>query len=210
MSEIFVAHSRNDKEALAFITTAAARTSVKLTLMEFEGDPGNPRTTEEVENKIDGSSALFMLLGSHVQDIPHTRDWVVWESGRANGKDIWVFESAGAEETNIVVPNFKHYVLYHDTEEWTAYVSDIVNSYRFLDVLEASALGAVVGAVAGPAGAILGGATAGALSKAMRTRPLGYEYTCSSCGHTASVHYPHGRTSFRCVVCNCTLSLASN
>jgi hypothetical protein len=34
VSKIFVSHSRRDREARAFISTAAARTSVKLALME--------------------------------------------------------------------------------------------------------------------------------------------------------------------------------
>ena len=207
MPQIFVSHSRLDERSITFLSKAAAGSSVKLYFTDFERLLGQEPSPEGIRQKIDESAALFVALSSHVESIPYTRDWVMWEAGSAKNQDIWIFESAAEEPLQVVIPFFKHYVRFHDTSEWQAYIRQIIDSYSTLETLKSVALGATLGAVAGPFGSALGGVAGYLRSAPSRDRPPGREYRCPVCRISASIHYPKGMTSFRCPACGTELSL---
>ena len=80
---------------------------------------------------------MFVLLGKHVEELKHTRDWVGWECGVAaataleTNKDVWVLESiAEMDALSIVIPHLRHYVCFDPAKEfWQGYLTQIILSY---------------------------------------------------------------------------------
>ncbi len=205
MAQIFVSHSRRDDDGVNLVSKAAAGTSVKLYLAEFEDRIGVDVSAEELEREIDNSKAAFIALCEHVESIPHTRDWVLWEAGCAKGKDIWVFERAGVRPSWVVIPKFNHYVLYYDTVEWIRYVRRIIDSYKWMETVPALASGATIGLAWGPVGSAIGTAAGLVASIPSWSRPAGSRYKCPECGRGASIHFAQGTSHSRCPACNAVI-----
>ena len=80
---------------------------------EYEDPLPNSPIDQQIEQKIMTSSALFVLLSDTIEMLPFTREWIVWESGKADQKDIWVFEPyESLQRINVVISRFHHYVRY--------------------------------------------------------------------------------------------------
>lgn len=150
-----------------------------------------------------------MLLSENVEHLKHTRDWINWECGTANNKDIWVFEPVETlGKVQVVVPRFNHYVLFEKTEVWRDYLRSIIESYddsHVIPALSASTAsgaaihqkdpgtGAMVGFVVGIAGLIL---------KDITKPPMGIAVKCPKCSSNYKIHR-YG--AFRCAACNADL-----
>jgi len=217
MAEIFVSHSSKDRLIVDFFSNAFAVTKVRAIFEEFEAIVESRRGAPEILADIARSNAIFVLLTRNVQRLPHTRDWVVWEtgvgaapgvgSGVAN-KDIWVFEPS--EETpylSVVIPRLRHYVRFDRSDAWLGYIRNIITSYDDSHILPAIVAGAAVGGgFGGPGGAVVGGGI-GLLSAILlsQSRPTGVPIVCFHCRSSYSVHLP-GLT-LRCPVCNNHLQL---
>jgi len=202
MASIFLSHSKRDEGSVSLLSKAAAGTRVELYRAEFETQIGIDADAEELEREIDNSKALFIALSSHVQNTLHTRDWVLWETGCAKGKDIWVFENAATRPSSVAIPKFSHYVLYYDTIEWIQYITRIIDSYRWLETVPAMASGAAIGLAWGPGGSLVGSAAGWVASIPSRSRPIGTKYKCPGCSRDVAIHFTQGTPLTRCPTCN--------
>ena len=211
MAQIFISHSQRDKPLVDFFLEAFAGTKVKPHLEEFERELPSGVTAQKIENDIRASNAVFILLSENVENLRHTRDWVNWECGIANNKEIVVFEPSEAfSKITVVVPRFNHYVRYETSDEWRKYVRSFIESYDDSHVVPT-----LVTTTGG--GALLnekdpgGGATKGFfvglgwLLLQNLTKPnYGTVIKCHNC---SSIYKVHGYGYFRCAVCNANFTL---
>jgi hypothetical protein len=213
MSQIFISHSARDKSYKDWINQAFASSNVNAKYEEIELLMRGTVTTEDVQNDIKASSAVFVLLSRNVEQLSHTRDWVAFEVGYAKGvdggnKDVWVFENfRDLGHINMALPSFDHYIVYDTIDEIIPYVKSIIESYDDSKVLGNMVKGGSGGALlaANAATGFVGGAILGLLYSALSTnRPTGIEVICSnpSCRLKYRVHIPEPLNQFRCAKCN--------
>lgn len=204
MAQIFVSHSKRDKDLVDFFSNAFAGTKVKAIFEEFETILTGEITPYKVKQDIEYSNAVFVVLSQNVHDIPHTRDWVVWETGVAKNKDIWVFEPYSQYGSiSVVTPYLRHYVIFCEAEDWLGYIRRIIESYDDSHVLPTLLLTTGIGALLGKGeGAAVGALTGFAISDKSKVRPAGIVIRCFSCSSSYNVHVPQGTNIFRCPVCN--------
>lgn len=173
------------------------------------------RPPEQITADIQSSNAIFVLLSQHVEQLPHTRDWVVWESGTASGlfKDVWVLEAV--EDTpslSVVIPRVRHYVRFDYTNPWLIYLRQIVASYDDSHVFKAVTAGAgLVGALSESVqGALVGGGLGLLLAlNGTQPRPAGLQVMCPNCSAFYNVHLELPTVpTMRCPVCNARLSFS--
>ena len=223
MAQIFVSHSKRDKDLVDFFSNAFATTKVKAIFEEFEKILAGEITSCRVVQDIENSKALFVVLSQNVHDIPHTRDWVVWETGIAKNKDIWVFEPYSQfGSIAIVTPYLRHYVIFGSTQDWLGYIRRIIESYddshTLLTVLLTGLTGAGIGAAlsgkdkaGGAAAGGIGGTIAGlTISDRSKKRPMGLNIVCVNCHSSYNIHTSQGMNSFRCPVCNNFLKIETS
>ena len=224
MSQIFISHSQRDKTLVSLFSKVFGSTPVRHVCMELEKIiQGANVTPADVEKEIRNSAAMFILLSENVNNTPHTRDWIAWESGVAasSGKDIWVFEpTSDLGRINIVIPHFTHYIpIDTSLEQAYAYIHNIVKSYADSEVLPTAAafgfLGAIGGTLLTPpeqrtdaalAGFLLGSFFGAAIQSGSDLRPMGTSIQCVHCNKPYYVHAPFEFT-FRCPGCNTHLQL---
>ncbi len=206
MAHIFLSHSQRDKDIIHFFLEAFAGTEVKAHLEELEKEPPTGVTAKKIEQDIQMSNAVFVLLSENVENLEHTRDWVNWECGTAKNKDIWVFEPfESLGKIRVVVPRFNHYVLFERTDEWRKYLRSIIESYddsHVVPTLSAStAGGALLNEKDRGVGAGVGFAVGlvGLLLHSMSKPSFGIDVRCWKCSSNYKVHQ-YG--NFRCAVCN--------
>lgn len=229
MGQIFITHSKRDLIIRNFFANLFGTTRVKGIFKEIEGFR-TPDTSGEIEWDIQSSSALFVLLGPQMNELHHTRDWCVWESGK--GKEIWVFEPYEyLTHIDVVIPHLDHYVPYNLQVQFQGLIRRIIESYDDEDVLP-TALGMGAGCafiggglgfliellfnkeghipIAGPligasVGGVLGGMGGGSFVAPIKNRPIGLRIECPSC-HQRYIIYtkPH---KLRCPCCNVILRL---
>lgn len=214
MAQIFISHSQKDKDLRSFFSDAFAGTNVKAVFEEFEKILGKEVSSEQIAREIEKSRALFVILSKNVQDIPHTRDWVVWETGVAKNKDIWIFEPYRQfGKISVVTPFLRHYAIFDINDSWLGYIRRIVESYDDSHILGTLLVTGGLGALIGSAlaederdgaitGGILGGFAGLAMSDKTKFRPTGLKTVCVSCNSTFAVHIPREMNKIRCPVCN--------
>lgn len=212
MAQIFVSHSQRNEEIISFFLKAFAGANVKPVLQEFEKEPPAGITADEITRNIEKSNAVFILLSEKVEALKHTRDWIVWESGRARNKDIWVFEPfESLYRIKVVIPQFKHYVRFVKNDDWRKYLRSVIESYDDSHVLTTLSAGAGIGAALNEKdrgeGAAVGlvVSIAGLLLHSMTKPSFGYPVRCLKCLSNYSIHMPDGATDFRCPNCNAAL-----
>ena len=204
MAQIFVSHSGKDKQFVDFFSNAFSGTKVKAILEEFEQILTGKITSQKISTDIEKSNAVFVLLSKSVQKIPHTRDWIVWETGVAKNKDIWIFEPYEQfGKISVITPIVKNYVIFNTDEVHLGYIRKIIESYDNSHVLPTVLISSGVGAILGKSeGATIGAMTGLVLSNRVKDRPGGVEVNCANCFSTYQIHIPDGMTKFRCPVCN--------
>lgn len=214
MAQIFVSHSAKDKELVTFLSKAFAATQVKAVFAEFEAILKGPANAQRIAQDIRTSNAVFILLGTHVEQLKHTRDWIGWESGFAaaaameTNKDIWVLESLlESDGLSVVTPHLRHYVCFDQHNDfWQGYLTQTITSYDDSHFLKAISAGAATGAALNKGEGAIWGAGVGFLLAAMagsQGRPAGFSITCPQCASFYSVHLAEAR--MRCPVCNTRL-----
>jgi hypothetical protein len=208
MAQIFISHSSKDEKQIDFLNRALASTNVQGKYEEIEALTAGSRNSAQVAVDIAGSNAVFVVLGPHVEQLKHTRDWVVWESGAARGtnKDVWVLEAfEDTPNLSVVIPHVRHYICFHYDDVWLSFLRAVITSYDDSHILKVVAVGAGGGAVIGesPMAALIGGGLAwvAAMNAMAQSRPAGIPITCSKCTSVYNVHvdplFP-----FRCPICN--------
>lgn len=225
IGQIFISHSRKDKEIVNFFGTLFGSTRVKGVFKEIEGFKSDEEY-QEIQNDIQKSSAIFILLGENVQNLKHTRDWVVWESAIAStiGKEIWIFEPIELlGKIDVIFPHLDHYLIYKVNQDYQNYIRDIIESYDDADVLPAVFTGSSFGGLGGTVaealfskeeklsgigtllGIGIGGAIASFLADPSRKRPSGILIRCSECKNKYRIHIKIPK--IRCPICNAMLVL---
>lgn len=210
MAQIFISHSARDTVLVNYFSRLGARTRVRLVFEELEKLIPTTINAERIRHDIAASNAMFLLLSRHVETIPHTRDWILWESGVGHNKDIWVFESLADAvlPLSVVTPFLRHYVVFEPSGDvHFSYLAAVLDSYDDSHVLGTMLATGTLGAAFGPAGALVGGLAGAVMSNRSRNRPPGLQITCFQCSSSYSVHLPDGMQAFRCPACNTPLSL---
>ncbi len=206
MAQVFISHSKIDKDIIHFFLEAFAGTKVKPHLEELEKDPPSGVTAEKIERDIQASNAVFVLLSENVENLKHTRDWITWECGTAKNKYIWIFEPVESlGKIRVIIPRLNHYVLFEKTEEWRKYLRSIIENYddsHVVPTLSAATVGGALlnerdrgeGAAAGFAVGLAG------LLLFNKSKPsFGIDVQCWKCSSNYKIHR-YGK--FRCAVCN--------
>ena len=204
MAQIFFSHSKKDEQQNDFFRKVFSTTRVKGVIEEFE-QIDKIINSEKIKQDISLSSAIFVSLGPNTDNILHTRDWILWESGAAANRDIWVFEPIQyLGKINVAIPHLSHYVIYDTTDPWMKYIRNIVNSYDDYPTLLLTLLGSALGALAGGnfEGMAIGAIGMPVLFLTNRTRPNGKKIKCSNCSSIYEVHIPSGLNFYRCPICN--------
>ncbi|MCZ7616566.1 MAG: toll/interleukin-1 receptor domain-containing protein [Ignavibacteriaceae bacterium] len=213
MAQIFISHSKKDKDIIHFFLEAFAGTKVKPQFEEFEKEVPTGINAQKIEKDMQASNAVFVLLSENVEIIRYTRDWVIWEYGTAKNKDIWIFEPLESlSKISVVVPRFNHYALFQLTEEWRKYLRDIIESYDDSHVLPTLSAttggGALLNEKDRLTGSVIGfGFGVGTLLlKALLKPAFGIEVKCWKCNSNYKIH---NYGNFRCAICNAQLYLPS-
>jgi hypothetical protein len=206
MAQIFISHSQQDKDIIHFFLEAFAGTKVKPHLEELEKEPPTGVTAEKIEQDIQISNAVFVLLNENVENLKHTRDWVSWECGTAKNKDIWVFEPfESLGKIRVVIPRFNHYALFERNDEWRNYLRSIIESYDDSHVVPTLSASTATGALLNEKDRVVGAAAGfavglvGLLLHSMSKPSFGIDVRCWKCSSNYRVHR-YG--NFRCAVCN--------
>ena len=127
--QIFVSHSRYDKEIRKNFSELFALANIKPSYMEFERSPPNWR---KIRDQIKNSEAVFLLLGPNIKRNYYTENWVAFEVGLACAfeKEVWVFEPVNLE-LDFPVPYVTDYMEYNlDIPEIFDYVKEVMAEYK--------------------------------------------------------------------------------
>lgn len=124
MVQIFVSHTKLDKECCNKLDIAAARVGLKVFRSEFE-EIGVP-AWKTIKDAINASSALFLIVGKELvkaqrlsesdpkarEDWKHTQNWISYEVGVACqlGIDVWVM--CDTVTINFPVPYLNNYEIW--------------------------------------------------------------------------------------------------
>jgi len=228
IGQIFISHSRRDEEIVNYFGKLFGSTRVKGVFKEIEGFKSGEQS-EEIQNDIQNSTAIFILLGENVQKLKHTRDWVVWESAiaKATDKEIWVFEPlAFLGKIDVIIPYANHYMAYIINEGYQVYIRNIIESYDDADVLSAAVAGGFIGGGLGTLtealfskdeelsgigtllGAAIGSGALGYWADPSRKCPPGILIKCPECKNRYRIHMKIPK--WRCPICNVILTLDWN
>jgi hypothetical protein len=114
-NQIFVSHSRYDKEMVASFDRVFARTGIRSVCMEFERR--NSPEWKEIKDAVCQSLATFVLLGQNINRSIYTQNWVAFEVGLAcaTNKRVWVFQQDGST-VNFPIPYATDFMLYDSLE----------------------------------------------------------------------------------------------
>lgn len=225
LTQIFISHSAKDEKIRGFFANIFASSNVRAVFKEIEGFSSNS-DSEEIEDDIRNSSAVFILLGENVQNLKHTRDWVVWESGVAKtlDKEIWVFEPLSSYgKIDIVIPDVNHYIPFFENDNFIKYFLSIINSYDESEVLPSAVVGSTIGILGGiiidtithndlhfGLGTFFGGVIGGTLGLIYgdhsHTKPTGIRLNCANCTNSYKIHSKIKR--IRCPICNTVLEIS--
>jgi MTH538 TIR-like domain (DUF1863) len=206
LAQIFISHSAKDLKPKHFLNQAFATTKVEAKYEEIEAIVSGKRTAAQIRADINASRAIMVVLGQHANELQHTRDWVLWESGTATGigKDIWVLEALeDSPRLSIIIPHLRHYVAFDYNDQWLVYLRSIIASYDDSQAMQTIAATAGLGAVFGEGvGALIGGGLGLLLVAATQPKaPTGLAMTCPKCGSFYNAHI--SVAAMRCPVCSC-------
>src|SRR5262249_49752769 len=111
MQTIFISHSQKDTDLVNLFRSAFDPNHVTPILMEYESF--SLPAWRAIKSKIQGSSALFVLLSSNLKSSDYTQNWVSYEIGVADaaGREIWVFEDI-SNQVHFPLPKADHYMVY--------------------------------------------------------------------------------------------------
>lgn len=205
MAQIFISHSQRDEWIKNLFFRAFCDTNVTHIFKEYDEAPPTGINAEIIARDIEGSSALFVLLSETVQNLQHTRDWILWECGKVPaGRPIWVFEPYESfGKISVTIPNFNHYVRFASNDFWRRYIHDIVASYDDRGMLGTLATTGLGWWLLGPWG-VAAGALAGKALFPSKERPVGDLVKCSECSREFEVHPRNVNRAFRCPACKAT------
>jgi len=204
MSSIFLSHSQNDKSLIDVFLQAFSGTTVRPILMEYEKFQNPP--WNEIQNKIQMASALFVLLGNNLKSSDYTQNWVSYEVGLADGlrRQIWVFEDIN-NEVIFPIPHIHHYLMYDSNDRSSLnYLKQIIASYAVNPVGAIAGLVLTAALVSNPIGWILGGLIGSKVG--VPTRPSGVNLQCGYQDCKVQFKFYNENKTIRCPSCRRTFT----
>jgi len=113
--QIFVSHSKEDKELLDELDRVFGKARLKQYRASFEDQ--SPPVSEDLKSQINNSVGMFVVLGRRAQAKTHTMIWIGWEAGIAiqSGIPVWILEDVQSRVT-LPIPSFTDYVLWDSRE----------------------------------------------------------------------------------------------
>jgi hypothetical protein len=213
LAQIFVSHSAKDTKPKQFLNQAFATTKVEAKYEEIEAIVSGKRNAVQIRADIGASRAIMVVLGPSANELKHTRDWVLWESGTASGigKDIWVLEAfEDSPKLSMIIPHLRHYVAFDYTDQWLVYLRSIIASYDDSQAIQTLAASAGLGAMVGEGvGALIGSGIGLLLVAATQPKaPMGFSMTCPQCQSFFNAHI--STAAMRCPVCNSGIRFAAS
>lgn len=110
-NQIFISHSKANKDLLDELAIPFANAGVKRFIAGFEDieEPAN----ETIQEKIQRSCAIFVVIGPNAKEREHTKLWIAWEVGIAtqSNKDVWVLEDINSP-VHMPIPSLSNYLLW--------------------------------------------------------------------------------------------------
>jgi hypothetical protein len=128
--QIFVSHSRYDKDIRKDFSEIFAVAGIMPKYMEFEKI--FPPAWKKIKEQIKISEAVFLLLGPNIRNSYFTENWVAFEVGLACafGKEVWVFEPLELK-TDFPIPYVTDYMLYNLQEsQCFDYIRGVMEAYK--------------------------------------------------------------------------------
>jgi len=135
--QIFVSHTKDDKEFCDMFDVACARVGLRAFRSEFE-TIGTPQW-KTIKEAMKQSRAMFLLVGKQLTahqaspnaDWKYTQNWIAYETGLAcqAGIDVWVI--CNNVEINFPVPYFNNYEVWGvSTKKQVEFLRAILNRYN--------------------------------------------------------------------------------
>ena len=116
MTQVFVSHTKKDKNFCDIFDNVCARVGIKAFRSEFEDIPSP--AWKKIKEEINKSAALFFLIGNELvknqknnnKNWKHTQNWISYEIGLAcqKGIDVWVL--IDDNKINFPIPYFNNYL----------------------------------------------------------------------------------------------------
>jgi len=151
MVNVFISHSRKDKELIRAIDDIFRSVDVTPLFMEFTPESKPPY--KKIEENVTKSNAVFLFLTENVISSEYTKNWISFEGGLAKkaNKELFVVEDVN-NRIHFPVSYVTDYILYEPTEigDWRT-IQKILQNIK--QIIENNKL--IVGLTIG--GAILGG-----------------------------------------------------
>lgn len=120
MVNVFISHSKEDKELVGIIDQNFRSVGVTPLFMEFTPE-SEPPPYKKIEGNIDISSAVFLFLTQNVKFSDYTQNWILFEVGLAkkSNKPLFIMEDVN-NKVHFPVPYLTDYVLYEPTkiQDW--------------------------------------------------------------------------------------------
>jgi len=135
--QLFMSHTKSDKEFCDRFDVAAARVGVKVFRSEFEEI--KPPAWKTIKKAMDASSAMFLLVGKELvkaqkasekdpilrEEWKHTQNWIAYEIGLACARKIDVWVVCDGVKINFPVPYLNNYAIFGE-QKW---IRDILEIY---------------------------------------------------------------------------------
>mgnify|MGYP000895428730 CR=1 FL=1 len=136
--QVFVSHTKKDKEFCDTFDTVCARVGIKAFRSEFEDIP--KPGWEKIKDEMNKSAALFFLIGNELvenqtkneNDWKYTQNWIAYEIGLAcqRGIDVWVI--IDDVKINFPIPYFNNYLpVSIKNEESFKYLKGVLEHYLY-------------------------------------------------------------------------------
>jgi len=203
VAQVFISHSQRDEGIKNLFLRAFRGSGVNDVYREYENAPPTGVTAELIQQDIERSSAVFVLLSETVESLPFTRDWILFECGvaAAKQKPVWVFEPHSSfGRITITIPRFDHYVRFNNNDAWRLYLHSLIAPYNdapMIGRIAVTILGAMAFGVPGAVVSLIGSLALFEIPE----RPAGYLTSCPSCRRAFAAHLPNEREPFRCPNC---------
>jgi len=136
MAQVFLSHTRLDKDFCDYFDSICARVGIKAFRSEFETIPSPAWST--IRNEVRISTALFLLVGqelirkqsSHGMEWEYTQNWIAYEVGVACQRDIPVWVCVDEDVTiNFPVPDVSDYII-GEREAIRPYLRGVLTYYN--------------------------------------------------------------------------------
>jgi len=136
LPEVFISHTKLDKEFCDFFDNACARVGIRSFRSEFETISSPAWKT--IRDQMGRSSAMFLMVGKELVKMQeqssylpetgrgwkYTQNWIAYEIGLACQRNIDVWVLCDNSTINFPVPYFNHYQPFANDLDWLKQILD--------------------------------------------------------------------------------------